>query len=373
MDSLREDLERIAELTREQVGRSEENVKQKIVVPLLECFGHHRNQLDFEYTTGRKRVDIFIKDLPKDCKVIIDTKNYDEDLSDHLEQIGSYAHQEGAILALIINGEEIRIYDPFFSGGRSFCDRLLYSLKRTELTNDLTIKILYDLLSRENLKNRRIKDFIDKRKQEILEADAKKEEIEGKFEKQEKELLDKKETFNKKLGDIQETIRSISEEITKIDSEIAKIDSEKHNEISEVLESIGLPYIRTTISSEIAPPDIRKPRTRNKVSKHANRIEIILNNLHTPRSYGLIPLPREYRSFFPGFKVPFILETDIGEITTKVTSGRKGTKFGDPEAGNYIQGGLNTWYDKHKELKEGNKLIIEVIESKKRYSLSISR
>lgn len=87
MDDLKEKLKQIVELTRDEIGRSEENVKQKIVVPLLESFDHYRNQLDFEYGTGGKRIDIFVKDLPKDCKVIIDTKNYDEDLSNHLEQI----------------------------------------------------------------------------------------------------------------------------------------------------------------------------------------------------------------------------------------------------------------------------------------------
>lgn len=362
MDDLKEKLKRIAELTRDEVGRSEENVKQKIVVPLLGSFGHHRNQLDFEYGTGGKRIDIFVKDLPMDCKVIIDTKNYDEDLNNHLEQIGLYAFQEGAILALIVNGEEIRIYDPFFRGF-SFKDSLLYSLKRTELPNDLTMEILYNHLSRENLKSRKVKDFIVKREQEIIEAYSKIEEIKDKFEKKKVELSDKKEELIKKLDEIQGNIRSITEQIT-------KIGSGKYDEINEVLKSICLP-LRTT-PQEISSSDMQEIRTRNVFSKYADRIEIILNNLHTPRKWGLIPLPRESRSFFPGFKVPFILDTDIGEITTKVTSGSKGTKIGDPEAGNYVQGGLKPWYDRHRELKEGNKLIIEVIEPKKRYRLSIS-
>ena len=363
MDDLKETLKRIAELTRDEVGRSEENVKQKIVVPLLESLGHHRNQLDFEYGTGGKRIDIFVKDLPIDCKVIVDTKNYDEDLGSHLEQIGLYAFQEGAILALIVNGEEIRIYDPFFRGF-SFKDSLLYSLKKTELANDLTMKILYNLLSRENLKSRKVKDFIVKREQEIMEAYSKIEEIKDKFEKKKTALTDKKEESIRKLDEIQGNIRNITEQIT-------KIDSGKYDEINEVLKSTGLPYIRTTLQ-EISPSDVQEIRTRNVFSKYADRIEIILNSLHTPRKWGLIPVPKEYRSFFPGYKVPFILDTDIGEIRTKVTSGSKGTKIGDPETGNYIQGGLKPWYDRHRELKEGHKLVIEVIEPKKRYGLSIS-
>ncbi|MFH1562055.1 MAG: hypothetical protein ABIF11_01355 [Nitrospirota bacterium] len=108
------------------------------------------------------------------------------------------------------------------------------------------------------------------------------------------------------------------------------------------------------------------------LSKNVDRIEIILNKLQTPIKYGLIPLPKKYRSSFPGYKVTFILDTDIGEIKTKVTSGSKGTEIGDLEVGNYIQGGLKPWYDRHRELKEGNKLIIKVIEPMERYGLSIS-
>ncbi|HUU18166.1 MAG TPA: hypothetical protein VMW72_13535 [Sedimentisphaerales bacterium] len=97
-----------------------------------------------------------------------------------------------------------------------------------------------------------------------------------------------------------------------------------------------------------------------------------MKKLHTPKKYALIPIPQKYRSFFPGYKIPFILETNIGEIKTQVTSGPRGTEIGDPEAGKYIQGGLKPWYDTHGELKQGNTLIIEVIEPKKRYKLSIS-
>ena len=103
------------------------------------------------------------------------------------------------------------------------------------------------------------------------------------------------------------------------------------------------------------------------------RIEIKLKG-KSWRKYGLIPLPKRYREYFPGYKIPFILETDIGEIKTKVTSAPRGTPHGDPEAGNVIQGGLRPWYDRHRELREGDILIIEIIEPMRRYKLSyISR
>ena len=102
-------------------------------------------------------------------------------------------------------------------------------------------------------------------------------------------------------------------------------------------------------------------------------VEIRINIIHSPRKYGLINLTKQIRGFFPGYKEKFILETDIGEIVTKVTSAsRPGVQIGDPVEGAYIQGGLKPWYEKHQELKDGDKLIITVIEPKKRYKLNIA-
>ena len=349
MNDLKKCIERIAKLTREEVGTSEENVKQKIVVPLLECLGHHRNQLDFEYGSGSKRIDIFIKGLPVDCKVVIDVKNYDEDLDNHLEQISLYAFQEGALLALIINGEEIRIYDPFFRGF-SFRNSLLYSIKRKNLVEDKNIEILKNMLSRDYLISRRVKEFIIEREKEILDAYSRIERIKEKYAKKRRELESKIEMLHKQISDIKNKI-------------IETINNEKM-EIQEITKSINIPYpVDTTIDEKqkIQPQNIPQ------------KIEIILHKIHSPTKYALIPIPKEYRRFFPGYKVPFILETDIGEIMTKVTSAPIDSKPGDPDAGNYIQGGLKPWYNKHRDLKEGDKLIIEVIEPKKRYRLYVEK
>jgi len=121
---------------------------------------------------------------------------------------------------------------------------------------------------------------------------------------------------------------------------------------------------------EIQPPGDEKELEETIGKK---RIEITLANIHTPRKFGIIRLSKEHRSFFPGYKIPFILITDIGEIPTKVTSAPKGTEYGNTKAGNYIQGGLKPWYGMHSDLKEGDKLIIEVVEPKKRYRLYVEQ
>ena len=107
--------------------------------------------------------------------------------------------------------------------------------------------------------------------------------------------------------------------------------------------------------------------------KEGDAVEIHMPNIHTPRTWALIPLSRDKRGFFPGYKVYFELETDLGAVTTRVTSAPKGTPVGDPKAGGYIQGGLRSWYDGHPGVQDGARVRIEAIEPGKRYKLSIAQ
>lgn len=104
-----------------------------------------------------------------------------------------------------------------------------------------------------------------------------------------------------------------------------------------------------------------------------NKISIVLKKTYTANRWGLIPIGKKNRSLFPGYNVPFTLDTDIGELVTHVTSAPAGTRIGDPIAGSYIQGNLKPWYNKHVELKDGDKLIIEILEPKRKYRLTIKK
>jgi hypothetical protein len=85
--------------------------------------------------------------------------------------------------------------------------------------------------------------------------------------------------------------------------------------------------------------------------------------------YHVFYIPKFRRTFFPGYKVPFRLETDMGEIETYVTSARAGAQVGDPDKGAYIQANLAEWYRRHPEIKVGDRVILELIEPMKRYRL----
>ena len=112
--------------------------------------------------------------------------------------------------------------------------------------------------------------------------------------------------------------------------------------------------------------------TKNDTDEYPDNIlEITLNHPETSRKFALIQLPKDKRKFFPGFKVYFSLETDIGTVETRVTSAPKGTPVGDPLAGAYIQGNLRHWFEQHSDLETGDKVRFEVIEPGKRYKLSV--
>lgn len=101
------------------------------------------------------------------------------------------------------------------------------------------------------------------------------------------------------------------------------------------------------------------------------RLEIAVRNPSFIK-YHLFYIPKGGRRFFPGYKIPFKLETDIGEIETHVTSDRQDTQVGDPDAGKYIRSNLIKWYRQHPTIKVGDKVVFEVIEPMKRYRLRIA-
>ena len=111
--------------------------------------------------------------------------------------------------------------------------------------------------------------------------------------------------------------------------------------------------------------------TGGKVSNDEKVMEIELSSLYSPRSWALIPIPKEKRHFFPGYKIYFDLETDTQMIRTRVTSAPRGTPVGDPNGGSYVQGGLRPWFNSHSRLKSGDRLRFEALEPGKRYRLSV--
>lgn len=205
-------LRKIAELSPDDIGSTEENVKQTVFVPILKCLGHHESQLDFEYAIKGQRVDIFIKDLPEERKVIIDTKRYDEDLNRHLDQLGLYAHFEGAMLAIIANGEEIRIYSPYMKY-IPFEKTCLYVIKREELVDN--IDVLERFLSRESLVNADVQEYVKEREEEVKKAYKEAERLQNHYDDEIREIQEQIEGLKTKITDLQSEQKEKTENIWK--------------------------------------------------------------------------------------------------------------------------------------------------------------
>ena len=107
------------------------------------------------------------------------------------------------------------------------------------------------------------------------------------------------------------------------------------------------------------------------------RIEITLGHPREPgqipswERMRMIPLNVNTRSFFPGFKVPFTVESDIGLIHTHITSAVGGKEVTGGNKGRYISRGMSKWYKKHSELNPGDTIIFDALEPGKRYKMSI--
>lgn len=115
---------------------------------------------------------------------------------------------------------------------------------------------------------------------------------------------------------------------------------------------------------------VTAPAIRVGEVKAGDALEIVVKQ-ESCRKYTLFYFPTERRRFFPGYKTDFILETDVGEIVTRVTSDLAEKPKGDPDAGHYIRRGLGRWYEKHPEVTIGTKIRFQCVEPYKKYSLTI--
>jgi len=218
-------IEKIAKFKENEIGPTEENVKQKIIVPILELLGHKREDLEFEYPTKSGRIDIFIKNVPRDCKVIIDTKNYSENLNDHVEQIKNYTFDEAALIAVLANGTEIRIYSPL--RGVAFERSVLYSIKREDLTNESVWNELSNILNKEDITSSKVLKKIEEREKEIKESVSAEEHL--------------KEEHEAALESIDSDIEAKEDEIDQLKQKRENFVKEIDKKIATLWTGIGLP------------------------------------------------------------------------------------------------------------------------------------
>lgn len=155
----RQELKRLAELSANDIGGNENNVKYNFIIPLLQSFGY--KNLDFEHSAQGMRIDILIKSSGH--KILIEAKGSDKNLDDYIiSQLKRYCDEKRPILAIITNGEEIRFYSPFWKKA-DFNETLIYSITRSQLSDDDTIEKIERVLA----KDVSIVEHIEEREREI--------------------------------------------------------------------------------------------------------------------------------------------------------------------------------------------------------------
>ncbi len=205
-------------------------MKQKIVVPLLELLGHRRENLEFEHPTQGGRLDIYIKKVRPDCKVIIDTKKYSASLDEHIDQIKKYTFAEAALLTIIANGAEIRVYSPL--RGIAFERSLLYRIGRGDLVKDSVWTVLLGLLHHDNLTNGSVHQKISEREQEIRDAMSREERV-GK-------------EYESKQGGINAEIEKKENEIEQLREEKQRLEQERNRILEGIWDALALPSPQVT-------------------------------------------------------------------------------------------------------------------------------
>ncbi|GAF79378.1 unnamed protein product, partial [marine sediment metagenome] len=154
------------------------------------------------HPAGRNRIDIFIGRDRSVCGIIVETKDYVVKLDNHIPQLKIYTDEKRPLLAIIANGEEIRIFSPFMKVP-SFTKTILYIVKRQELANRSILEKLEKILLTE--------------KREIGELEKN---IEGR---------------EKEIKDIRAEVEKLKKEKNTVSTKKQEIEKQKHIKIQEIL------------------------------------------------------------------------------------------------------------------------------------------
>lgn len=221
----REKLRGIADLSKEEIGRSEEDVKIIFIVPLFEAFGHER--LKFEH----RWKDAIVEKFNQSCEIVIETKNYDKDLDADIQQLKKYCDDERPLLGIIANGTQIRIFSPFWRS-RKFGETLIYYINREDLKHESIIQTLENILSRSNLESGKAKEFVIERENEIENAENK---IKGIG----RESEEKKEQIQTKIGELSDNVNKLKKQIEESESEKKDVITKANARISQIWQDIS--------------------------------------------------------------------------------------------------------------------------------------
>jgi predicted type IV restriction endonuclease len=222
-------LQRLAEMSVDDIGNNENNVKYKFIIPFLESFGY-KTDFDFEHSAQGNRIDILI-DKVSDYTILIEAKSYGKNMDDYISQLKRYCDEKRPILAIISNGEEIWFYSPFWKKA-NFAETRIFSIARNQLSDDGTIEKIERVLGKQFLKKDeegriRIVKHIEEREKEI-------DNIKKEIQSLDSEYQGKIETLNTSIHSLEEQLKSIELHIDNKNAERVGLKAEKEQKIQDL-------------------------------------------------------------------------------------------------------------------------------------------
>jgi len=215
----KQELKRLAEMSIDDIGGNENNVKFNFIIPFLKSFGY--KNLDFEHSAQGMRIDILIKSSGH--KILIEAKGADKNLDDYIiSQLKRYCDEKRPILALITNGEEIRFYSPFWRKA-DFNETLIYSITRQQLSDDDTIEKIERVLAKDS----NIVEHIENREKEISGIKSHLQSLESLYQ-------DKITVLNNQIKSLEEQDKSIQLHINQKKSDLSDLSQESSGKIKEL-------------------------------------------------------------------------------------------------------------------------------------------
>lgn len=266
------DIKRLNELATLDLAnfiQSENNVKYKIVIPMLQSFGH--KDFDMEHAPQGSRIDINIGN-----KIIVETKALGQNLDIHVQQLSDYCGKERPVLAILTNGKHFRIYSPLWRQQRTFPKTLIYLFEIKDFGNAQLLDRLEKILGLTNYQSSAFLDYIEQREKELLKAYI---DINGL--KQSKAV--QVSASKNELQELKEQLQELTTQIKKKEQSIAEIESQQIPEIQSIESKLFLPITHLIIQ----PSGIIQPPIIDKVHKKGERL-VINNPRNGVLAYGYL-------------------------------------------------------------------------------------
>ncbi len=164
---MQEDANEVAKVFKRIAGTrdlvSEEDVKNKVVLPILRALGYDDNDFNYERRTGRGYVDVVVDRFP--TGIVIESKAPRKKLDNYRGQLENYVFRkhgrDRVTVAILTDGNNFNIYavtGALYSD--SLDDHRVLSFNRSDLNSAPLVPKLFHLLGKQSNQNGAISDAI---------------------------------------------------------------------------------------------------------------------------------------------------------------------------------------------------------------------